>query len=185
MARSGINFLSLPNKEAADEKRRLLLELGRAERWLVRAIRLWGQRRAGGGAEGRAEDWRVAFLASLEPAATSGRRVQIADNAIDDALADFNAALGVLVATPAKIWRFHHPGCLGLDADETLLLDLLRLVADHDLGAARALLGSQMRGDDGVQRTDRALKYLNQSARALRGMGLGWPLRRKVQAALH
>ena len=184
MARSGINILSLPDKETAGEKRRLLLELGRAERWLVRAIRLWAQRRAGAAPEGRVEDWRVAFLASLEPVLTSGRRVQIADHAIDAALADFNAALGVLVVAPAKTWRFHHPGCLGLDADETLLLDLLRLVAGRDISAARALLGTQIRGDDGIRRSGRALNYLVESARALGEMGLSLPRRRATQVSL-
>ena len=37
----------------------------------------------------------------------------------------------------------------------TLLLDLLRLVAGRDISAARALLGTQMRGDDGIRRSGR------------------------------
>lgn len=185
MARSGINFLSLPDKEAGPEKRRLLLDLGRAERWLVRAMRLWAQRRAGAVGEGRSEDWRVAFLASLEPGAHPLRRVQIADGAVDDALADFNAALGVLVASSSKTWRFHHPGCLGLDADEAFLLDLFGLMAGRDRGMAQALLAAQMPGADGAIRAERTLRYLAQAMIALHQMGVSLPRASRGASALH
>lgn len=184
MARSGINSLSLAEKEAEAQPRRLLLNLDRAERWLVRALRLWAQNRqmpagAPGGAS-RAAEWRVAFLASLEPAQSRlgrplARRVQVVDSALDDALADFNACLGILAAAPDKTWRFHHPGCLGLDGDEVLMLECLRLAADGELTAAQTLLRSQLPAPCGPNRAERALRYLTQVIATLGEMGLTFP----------
>jgi hypothetical protein len=193
MARSGINSLSLAEKDAEAQPRRLLLNLNRPERWLVRAIRLWARKRqvpaVAPVVEGRLEDWRVAFLASLEPAMSrhgGTRRVQVIDAAIDDALADFNACLGVLVAAPGKTWRFHHPGCLGLDGDEILLLDLLRLSADGEFTAAQTLLRSQLPGTCAPDRAERALRYLAQSLATLGEMGLTFPHRAGDEySALH
>ncbi|WP_374375184.1 hypothetical protein [Dongia sp.] len=195
MARSGINSLSLAEKEGEGQPRRLLLNLDRAERWLVRAIRLWAQRRqmpAGApGNAGRVEDWRVAFLASLEPAQSRlghpiQRRVQVIDSALDDALADLNACLGILAAAPDKTWRFHHPGCLGLDGDEMLMLDFLRLAADGELTAAQTLLRSQLPAPCGPNRAERALRYLTQAVATLGEMGLTFPHRTGDEhSALH
>ena len=195
MARSGINSLSLAEKDAEASVRRLLLDLDRAERWLVRALRLWAQSRqmpagAPGGAS-RAADWRVAFLASLEPAQSRlgrpmARRVQVIDSALDDALADFSACLGILAAAPDKTWRFHHPGCLGLDGDEVLMLDFLCLAADGELTAAQTLLRSQLPAPCGPCRAERALRYLTQVITTLGKMGLTFPRRTDDdRSALH
>lgn len=175
MARSTTNPLLHEEKEDAPP-RRLLLNLGRTERWMVRAMRLWAQRNrqpAGRAMEADPrEDWRVAFLASLAPVAGQPHHVQITAGGIEDALADINAWLGVLTAAPDKVWRFHHPGCLGLDGDEALLLDLLRRVALGDPAAALAQLQRQLLGTD---RAERAQRYLTQAADALHQMGLAFP----------
>jgi hypothetical protein len=189
MARSTTNRLLHVEKDQLDE-RRLLLNLRRTERWMVRAMRLWAQRhhRPAGQADQAdpREDWRVAFLASLEPASIALRHVQMTSGGVEDALADFSAWLGVLTAAPDKVWRFHHPGCLGLDGDEALLLDLLRLVAEGDPAAGRARLQGQLPGANGRDRADRAQHCLLQAANALRQMGVAFPHRRdEGSRALH
>jgi len=182
MARSDVNLLSWDEKEGGDAPRRLLTVLCRAERWLLRAVRIWALRRRVGNEPtaqlGWREDWRVAFLASLEPLAMTGsrRRVQVTDGATDDALADFNAGLGALAALTERPWRFHHPGCLGLDPDEDLLLGCLRLLQTGELAAAQARLASRCGNGQGAARAERALRYFSQCNAALGQMGLGLPL---------
>lgn len=190
MARSDPNLLLSPEKDE-ESRPRLSSSLGRGERWLLRALRLWAQRRqplgAGAPSLGRPEDWRVAFLASLEPlpAGKAHRRVQLTDSGLDDTLADINACLGIIAAAPGRAWRFHHPGCLGLDGDECLLLDLLRLAASDELIAATALLRAQFPGDTAPARAERALRYLSQALTSLAEMGLTLPRGGEERVALH
>lgn len=190
MARMDPNLLNSMDKDE-ESRPRLSASLGRGERWLLRALRLWAQRRQPLGAGmpplGRPEDWRVAFLASLEPRAisTARGRVQFNEAATDDALADINACLGIIAASPGRTWRVHHPGCLGLDADECLLLDFLRLAALGEVSAATALLRAQFPGETAAARAERATRYLAQALASLNEMGLTLPRGEGERVSLH
>jgi hypothetical protein len=114
-------------------------------------------------------------LASLEPARSprgEPARTAIAEGASEDALADFDGFLAVLVSAPEHTWRFHHPRCIGIDADEGVLLNLLRLAQRDDRAAGMTLL----RGFIAEQRADRALRYLGNVVGCLGASGLGLPL---------
>lgn len=187
MARLSTNLLPHLDKDEETARLRLLSSLGRSERWQLQALRLWALRRAADHTAptgGRPEDWRVAFLASLEPVGL-GRRVQVEAGALDDALADINACLGIIAAAPGKTWRFHHPGCLGLDPDESRLLDFLRLAAWGETDAAVAILRGQFPGTTGSTRAERALRYFTQAAASLARLGLSAPRGGREPMSLH
>nr|WP_298687061.1 hypothetical protein [uncultured Dongia sp.] len=121
-------------------------------------------------------EWRQVFLAALEPQS----RVSICEGVLEDALADLDGFLATIVGSPERIWRFHHPRCIGIDADEVALLDILRLVQVGEMEAGAHTL----RGLIGPDRTERAMRYLDGVVKSLGQCGLGLPLARSTPSGL-
>ncbi len=152
---------------------------GRTERLLLLSLRLWAlKRRAaeqGHRNGGMAPD--ILGVPRAGPRRPAGSA--IAEGAFEDALAEFDGFLATVVSAPDHIWRFHHPRCLGIDADEMALLNVMRLMQLGEVAAASALLHQTIAGD----RPERALRYLESAIKALRETGLGLPHAREQDRA--
>lgn len=170
MGRFIVNPLLEHDKDDTAPTGNTVMARGRAERLLLLTLRLWALKRRAEEQGHAMGEWRQTFLASLEPVFGAGR-VSIAEGALEDALADFDGFLATIISAPDHIWRFHHPRCLGIDADEMALLNVMRLVQLGEIAAASALLHQTIAGE----RVERALRYLGSAVKALRTTGLGLP----------